>query len=340
MSARRRLWWMATALPAALLGGCEPESRTPASLPPATRPVSAPAGPVAFLAAVGHSHNADSAAAAGEATKQALTRSEAAAVRPAAAVFLGRAGAAGEVGGRIKELAGCPTFGQGGTGAGGLTVLLLAGEGLSVRGFAAGGEIDHDDADDPAKAVRVRRLREACAERGDALARQLPKLTRPGVVLLLGAMEGDWLATFVTAFHKRLGTGVPVVAGAGTWGDRIYLDGRDVGTGQLAVVVQGDLRVAVEPLTPADPWDAQAVAGEVEQAARKVHHRLGPARCGLVLAFHDTSFRVADATFDSVFGADVPAFRCGFLSQAGTDAQGKLSAGTARLVLCGVAAGR
>ena len=351
----------ATAAPA----GCEPEVQAPQPRPPATRPqtqpTSAPAPPPpAFFAAVGYSRKADAVAAAEEAATEALAPCRAAGALPAGAIFLERlAGmkpADGDrIGRAIQRITGAPTFGHGGSGAAlptrgasspgvaGLMVLVLAGKGVTVQGRALSGPIEHDDADDPAKAARCGKLRDACTERGRALGGRLASLDKPGFVLALGALEGDWAAMFFTGLHARLGAGVPIVGAAGGWESYVYAEGSRAGTGQLAVVVQGEIRVAVETVASRDRWDEQVALDEARQAASAVRQRLAPAPPALVLAFSSAGRRAgaqAERTaIEQVLGPGAPLFGCYSRGEAGTDAPGKLSAGTGRIVICGVAPG-
>lgn len=385
----RPAWVALMAAVCVACAGCEPNDRpapakpsqttSPAARKPAiaSQPAAVPAAKTpAFLAAVGYSDAADPLAAASAAAGDAVKQFRAAGVTPVAAVFLERlagvtAADGARIGAAVKKVVGVPTFGHGGVGTygltwqagklgdGGLAVLLLGGQGLDVKGYAVGGRIEYDDSDDPAKAAKVRQLREAAAQRGDALGRQVPSLARPGLVLVLGALHNDWHVPFMTALHKRLPAGVPVVGGVGKWDDYVYLDGRemtDAGgkptqVGQLAVVVQGNLRLAVCPVTARDKYKPAVVLEEGLDACRDVRKRLGGAagtRPGseLVLAFSCVT-RLDDAklpgpaaelaNIGGVFGPAVPVFGCFCGGEVGTDAEGRLSVGGDRLVICGVA---
>jgi hypothetical protein len=390
------LVWVAVAAAMWFVGaGCEPNGRpgtgkpsqttspaaaTAAKAPATTKQTTAPqpaaataARQPASLAAVGYSDAADPLVAAEAAGGAAVRQFHDAGVTPVAAVFLERlagvtAADGAKIGGRVKQAVGVPTFGHGGVGAygltwqaakrgdGGLAVLLLGGRGLDVKGYAVGGRIEYDYSDDPAKAAKVRQLRDACAQRGDALGRQVPESPRPGLVLVLGALHDDWHVPFMTALHKRLPAGVPLVGGVGKWDDYVYLDGRemtDAGgkptqVGQLAVVVQGSLRVAVCPVMARDKGKPAVVLAEGLDACRDVRKRLGAAGPppGLVLAFSCVT-RLDDAKLPGpaeelanireVLGPAVPVFGCFCGGEVGTDVEGRLSVGGDRLVICGVA---
>jgi hypothetical protein len=391
-----RLVWVGLTAMVWLVGvGCDPNDRpapakpasttSPAAEAPAKAAPPAQAGvtttpaarPPALFAAVGYSDAADPLAAAEAAAGAAVKQFRAAGVAPVAAVFLERlagvtAADGAKIGGRIKQVVGVPTFGHGGVGTygltwqagklgdGGLAVLLLGGRGLDVKGYAVGGRIEYDYSDEPAKAAIVRQLRQAAAQRGDALARQVPALTRPGLVLVLGALHNDWHVPFMTALHKRLPAGVPIVGGVGKWDDYVYLDGRELTdkggkptqVGQLAVVVQGALRVAVCPVTARDKYKSAVVLEEGLDACRHVRKRLGGAGPGqgtgpaLVLAFscvtrlHDAKLPGPAeelANIRGVLGPGAAVFGCFCGGQVGTDAEGRLSVGGDRLVICGVA---
>lgn len=231
-----------------------------------------------------------------------------------------------------------------------LTVLVVGGEGLAVKGYAAGGRIEHDDGTDPAEAVKAGSLREACGRRGEALGRQVGGLERGGLVLLLGALGGDWHANFCTALHKQLGVGAAIVGGVGTWDDYVYVDGRELldaagrktAVGQLAVVIQGGTRAAVQPVTFSNRWSPTAVLSEAGQACADVSARLAAASPKLILAFGCAegapSAAGQSAALRRAFGPDVPVFGGTFSGQVGTDAEGRLSVGADRLVVCAVAA--
>jgi len=360
--------------------GCEPKDKPAAATTtmagPQTKP--APKPQPKFFAAVGRSHKADALAAAEEATSQALSRFRDSGARPVAAVFLQRSGASAEhgprIGHRIRQLAGVPTFGHA-TKRGQatffsppldrspqdtdgrksslspfLTVLVVGGEGLEVEACATGGEIAHDAGDEAARAAKVRTLRRACAQRGEALGRQIARLKPAGLVLLLAALEDDWHASFYTALHKQLGGGAAVIGGVGTWDDYVYLDGRqltdaagrETAVGQLALVIRGDLRVVVQPVTLSNRWSSTAVLNETRQACADVLSRLAPAAPGLILAFGCREAvpeaAAGPAALRDAFGPDVPIFACPCGGQVGTDAEGRLCVGADRLVICAVAA--
>ena len=375
-------WIMPAALCVVAAVGCEPRDKaagpTTTTAGPQTRP--APRPPVKFLAAVGASRNADALAAAEEATSQALARFKASGLSPAAAVFLERSGASPElghrIGQRITQLAGAPTFGHGTETKRGqatfsssavarspqdtegaksslspfLTVLVLGGEGLEVKGYATGGRIEHDDVTGPADAVKAGSLREACGRRGEALGRQVGRVKRGGLVLLLGALGGDWHANFCTALHRQLGGRAAIVGGVGAWDDYVYVDGRELldaagrktAVGQLAVVIQGGTQAAVQPVTFSNRWSPTAVLSEARQACADVSARLAAASPKLILAFGCAegapSAAGQSAALRQAFGHDVPIFGGTFSGQVGTDAEGRLSVGADRLVVCAVAA--
>ncbi|HUT02167.1 MAG TPA: hypothetical protein VM031_06920, partial [Phycisphaerae bacterium] len=133
----------------------------------------------------------------------------------------------------------------------------------------------------------------------------------------------------------------PLVGGVGGWGDSVYVDGRDLtdakgkrtAVGQLAVVIQGDLRVAVQPVTFPNRWDPAAVRGEARQAGKNVLARLRPARAKLLLAFGCGESVSAVTSIEP----GVPVFGSPCSGQVGTDAVGRLSVGADRLVVCAVA---
>ena len=327
--------------------GCEPRHK-PAGRGPTTAGTATKPAPT-FLAAVGRSRKADPLAAVEEAAGRARKAFQAAGVPPVAAIFLvGSRGVSAEqfarIGRRARKVTGVATFGQGTIGkqAGPTAmVLVLGGAGLAVKGYVTAGPIEHDDSEAPARAAKVRALRRACAERGEALARQIPPPTKSGLVLLLGALADDWHANFYTALHKQLGPNVPLVGGVGGWGDSVYADGRDLtdakgkrtSVGQLAVVIQGDLRVAVQPVTFPNRWDPAAVRGEARQAGKVMLGRLRPAQPKLLLAF-GCGESVSAVTLANP-GVPIFGFPCS--GQVGTDATGRLSVGADRLVVCAVA---
>ena len=181
---RRQRWLSSALVGLVVVVGCEPKDKatvpTTTTAGPQTKP--APKPQPKFFAAVGRSHKADALAAAEEATSQALSTFRDSGARPVAAVFLQRSGAPAErcspIGRRIRQLAGAPTYGHASARTGAeptVTVLILGGEGLDVKACATGGEIAHDAGGDPARAAKVRTLRRACAERGEALGRQGPR---------------------------------------------------------------------------------------------------------------------------------------------------------------------
>jgi hypothetical protein len=150
-------------------------------------------------------------------------------------------------------------------------------------------------------------------------------------------MEGEWHALLCTGLHKRLGSKLPLVGLAGGWGSSVYLDGRDVPgagatrTGQLAIVIQGDLAAAAEAGALSSPHDPAATAAQCRAVAAAVGSRLRPSQPQLVFAFGAASGGVVAEAFGgaAVFGGTG-------LAQAGTDAEGKLHVGSDRLVLCAV----
>jgi len=343
-------------------GGCEPKDKAAGPTTTTAGPQTKPA-PVKFLAAVGFSRNPDALAAAEEATGEALAALRASGVSPVAAVFLQHSGGSAEQGSRIsrriRRLTGVPTFGHetrnGRTGrqksslSPFFAVLVLGGEGLEVQGCAAGGRIEHEEAAGAEQAAKARALRRACAERGEALGRQIARLPRGDLTVLLGGLEDDWHANFYTGLHKQLG-GAAVIGGVRTWDDCVYVDGRqltdaagkETAVGQLAIVLRGELRVAVQPVTFSNRWDPAAVLNETRQACADVLSRLAPAAPGLILAFGCPE-ALPEATgrptaLREVFGPDVAIFACPCSGQVGTDAEGRLSVGAGRLIVCAVAA--
>jgi hypothetical protein len=360
---RRHGWIVPAVLCVVTAAGCEPKDKAAGPTTTTAGPQTKPA-PVKFLAAVGASRNADALAAAEEATGEALAALRASGVSPVVAVFLQRSGASAEQGSRIsrriRQLTGAPTFGhetrkgrterQKSSLSPFFAVLVLGGEGLEVEGCAAGGRIEHEEAAGAEQAGKARALRRACAERGEALGRQIARLPRGDLAVLLGGLEDDWHANFYTALHRQLGGGAAVIGGVGTWDDCVYVDGRslidaagkETAVGQLAIVLRGELRVAVQPVTFSNRWDPAAVLKETRQACADVLSRLAPAAPGLIVAFGCRE-ALPEATGRStalreVFGPDVPilAWPCG--GQVGTDAEGRLSVGAGRLIVCAVAA--
>jgi len=324
--------------------GREPSPPTASRPVAAARPASRPAAsrPMDFFAAVGSGRSGDPAAAAEEATGQALAAFRQAGVKPVAAVFVHRgqtAAATTDVGRRVREVAGVPTYGQGSAGSGGLSVLLLGGVGLEVKAFALGGEIPHDDGPEAAVA-RVRKLRAQCIRRGEELGEQVGRLSQGGLAIVLGAMEGEWQALFCTGLHKRMGAKAPLVGCAGGWAARVYSDGRaptdgqgtGAQSGQLVLALGGRISVAAEPVSLSNPHDPAAVAAESRHACRTVLQRLEPARPRLLLAFGGGS----PDTLRDVTGPDVPIFAIPCVGQAGTDADGNLHVGSDRIVCCAV----
>ncbi len=348
-------------LAAACLAGCEPEgtagddaSRTPPATRAATDTARRP-GTSRFAAGVAHAADANALAAAKRAAREAVAACKARGAEPVAAVFLERfdgQARTGEIGGAVKAVAGVPTYGQGtpaGGSATGVTVLVLGGASLEVAAVADGGRIAHEDSDASADAARVRKLREACTDRGQAFARRIRPPTRPGFVLLLGAIESDWHATFFTPVHERLGKEVPLIGGVGTWEDAIYLDGRPVrdaegkptNVGRLAVVVQGRLRVATACVPLSNRWNPAAVRIDRQHAASAAQRGLGGAECGLLLAVTPVGVGSGGVAPDSLAGAGfppaTPLLPLPLTGQVGTTAEGVLSVGADRVALCAVA---
>jgi hypothetical protein len=326
-----------------------------------------------FFAATGWSGEADGLDAAEEATRGMLLKFADAGVEPVAVVFLERTGnvSAEEgalVGERIRELAAAPVFGHGGAvgtygltfgaleaGTPGLMVLGLGGRGLQVSGYAVGGAIEHSYERDPDGAAARRAIRRAAEAKGEALGRAIPKLAKPGFVLTLAALHNDWHVPFYNGLHKGLGGDVPIVGGVGKFGDYVYANGRDLTdadgeetpVGQLALVVQGDLRVGTAASVASNAADGEAVLGESREAAREAYAQVGRAPPGLILAFSCVT-RLATPGFGGpgleravlreAVGSEVPVFGCYSGGEVGFDAEGRLSVGGDRYVV-GVVAG-
>ena len=319
------------------LCGCEPKQPGPGPATRTAEPARRPAP--GLLAAVGRSARAEPAAAATEAAGQAMAHLRAAGVRPAGAIFLDRAADTSPkrvtaIGRCVRRLTGAATCGHGTTPTGrepAVTVLVLGGEGIDVRGFATSGALAGGDPNDTAAARALRRAR---AERGDALGRQISAAADGGIVLTFGALDADAHASFQTALHKRLRGGAALAGGVGTRSDAVYLPGRPTSVGQLAVVIRGPVRLAVEPVALSNRWDAGATRAEARAAMAAAVRRIAPSRPSLLLTFgrDEHNALLADRA------GDVPIFAVSCTGQAGTDASGKLHAGTGRLIVAALAA--
>lgn len=279
-----------------------------------------------LFAATGLSKDTDVMAAAEEATAAMMEQFRAAGRTPAAVIFLERVVGSGQfrnkgqdIGDRVKRAAGgVPTFGHGGVDVYGLTfgpdvrneestflVLGLAGANLQVRGYATGGKIEYSypssqRPEDPERAAqwerevaREKELRQAALTRGRQLGEQIPRLEKPGLILVLGALHNNWHVTFVEGIREALGQDVPIVGGVGKWDDYVYNDGTPLAdasgkpatAGQLAVVIQGDMQVSLAGEVCPDKYKPEGVQATIGRVTEQSLAPLGGQTPDVVLAF-------------------------------------------------------
>lgn len=317
-----------------------------------------PPAPGSFFAAIGFSAKRDVKTAAEAATRSMLAKFRARRRRPDAVIFLERTGArppadGGEIGRRVRAIAGSPTYGTGGpTGTRGLTwwakqdheptfqVLGLAGEGLGVVAWADAGRLPSD--------------RQARRRRAAALGRQVRTGGAARLALVLGDL-GDGAGDYLWALRQALPADVPLLGAAGGAADYVYRDGRrltgpdgrETARGQLVVTIAGPLKLALAACVSRNEADAPAVLAEADQVARRAVDALAGETPRLVIAFSSAgrlrTSRLYDprkelARLEGVFGKDVPVFGCFSRVQVGVDSRGRFSLGRERLMLAALAA--
>jgi len=340
------------------------------------------AAPKVF-AATGLSTESDVMAAAEEATRAMMARFQAASRKPGAVIFLERvanpggfAAKAGQIGGRVKELAGgVPTFGHGGVDTYGVVlgpdvkdgqstflVLGIDAPSLDVRGYAVGGQIQYDYVserprpEEPAAArkweqgvLREIQRRDAARQRGRDLGEMIPPLRQGGFILLLGALHNNWHVTFLDGLREKVDPRVPMLGGVGRWQDYVYNDGqgltdtagRPTSVGQLAIVVQGQMKVALVGARAADTSRLAAVQAMIADVAGESRQKLGQNPAAAVAFSCVTLLRntkvmdsgVFHAALAQAYGADTPIVGAFCGGELGIDSAGAFSAGGDRFMV-------
>jgi hypothetical protein len=319
-------------------------------LAPSGRAAEPTDGPL--LAAIGISTNRDAQKAAEQAARSMLAKFRSRGRRPAVAIFLERSGTrpaeeGKAIGDRVKELLKVPTYGSGGAiGTVGVTwwakrdheptlqVLGLAGGGVKVRAYLAGGALPND--------------RRAAEARGRALGRLVVPMGG-GLALFLGG-GGEVGGAYLAALRDAMRPDAPLLGAIGKAGDYVYADGQTLkdpnGTpaavGQLILTIEGESKVVAAGAASRNVGDGQAVLEEADAVARHAADALGQRTVRLVLAFSGTA-RLRTSGLDrpgtelgrlrAIFGRDVPVFGCFSPLQAGVDNQGRFSVGPGRLML-------
>jgi hypothetical protein len=317
----------------------------------------------------------DPVVAAEAATKDMMAKFEAAGKTPSAVIFLDRVKESRfhggkDVGDKVKEIAGgAATFGHGGCGTYGVTmsdvkdktptfmVIGLAGEGLDVQGYLSEGKINYTylskdirkkaeagDAEAQKKVEDEKALREACFSKGKALGEAIVPPGKSGFVMLLGAMHNNWHVTFTEGFVESFGTETPLVGGVGKWDDYVYKDGESA-RGQMAIVIQGNLKIAAAGVNGANTWKKQILQSEMAQIHKKVDETLGETQPEALLTFccvtrmRNPKLNPADKLKDlrTLWGQDVAIFGgfCG--GEIGWDLEGKMTAGGDHLTVMAIA---
>ena len=326
-------------------------------------PLAAPSGRAAertdgpLLAAIGISTNRDAQKAAEQAARSMLAKFRSRGRRPAVAIFLERSGTrpaedGKAIGDRGKAAVKVPTYGSGGAiGTVGVTwgakkdheptlqVLGLAGGGVKVRAYFAGGALPND--------------RQAAEARGRALGRLIAP-TGGGLALFLGGVGGEAGGAYLAALRDAMKPDVPLLGAIGEAGDYVYADGQALkdpngapaAVGQLILTIEGEAKVVAAGAASRNVGDGQAVLGEADAVARHAADALGERTVRLVLAFSSTA-RLRTSGLDrpgtelgrlrEIFGRDVPVFGCFSPLQAGVDNQGRFSVGPGRLMLVALA---
>jgi hypothetical protein len=223
-----------------------------------------------------------------------------------------------QLGDRIKKRTGADVFGHGGCGPYGIVlgevsdkspsfqVIGLAGADIRARGYALGGRIDYmytdrktrqaaeaGDAEALAKVAREKKLRAVCRAKGQSLGRKIPDLDRPGFVLLLGALHNNWHTTFAEGLGTEIPATLPVVGGVGKWDDYVYNNGQAVRdadekespTGQLAVLIDGDMQVVAAGICSENTWKKDIIDREAARVATRVKKHLDGAEPEALLVF-------------------------------------------------------
>lgn len=335
----------------------------------------------AFFAATGtwtaepDAKDLDPVAAAEAATKDMMAKFAKAGKTPKAVIFLERVkdlppqkGKA--IGDKVKATAGgAATFGHGGAGTYGVTmadvadqaptfmVIGLAGDELDVAGYLSEGGIQYSyinkktrdaaeagDEKAQSEVEKEKALRETCFAKGKALGEQVKPLEKTGFVVLLGALHNNWHVTFAEGFVDGFNTETPLVGGVGKWNDYVYNDGQ-CAVGQLAITVQGDLKVAAAGKAAKDTWKKAVLQSEMAEIKKATDAKLGETKPEVLLTFccvtrlRNPKLSPADKLSDlrTLWGQDVPIFGgfCG--GEIGWDLDGKLTAGGDRLTVIAVA---
>lgn len=326
----------------------------PLTAPPA-RAADATGGPL--LAAIGVSTSRDAQKAAEQAARSMLAKFRSRGRRPAAAIFLERSGRrpaeeGKAIGDRVKALLKLPTYGSGGAiGTVGVTwwakrdheptlqVLGLAGGGVKVRPYVAGGALPTG--------------RQAAEARARALGRRvLP--TGGGFALFLGGVGDEAAGAYLAALRDAMTPDVPLLGAVGKAGDYVYANGRPLkdpqgkptAVGQLILMIDGESKVAAAGAASRNVGDGQAVLEEADAVARHAAETLGERTVRLVLAFSSVA-RLRTSGLDrpgtelgrlrTIFGRDVPVFGCFAPLQMGVDNKGRFSLGPGRLMLVALA---
>ncbi len=320
----------------------------------------------------------DPLVAAEAATKDMMAKFEEAGKTPSAVIFLDRVKKSRfhggkDVGDKVKELAGgAATFGHGGCGTYGVTmsdvkdetptfmVIGLAGEGLDVQGYLSEGKVNYTylkketrekaeagDAEAQKKVADEQALREACFTKGKALGEAIVPPDKPGFVMLLGALHNNWHVTFTEGFVESFGTETPLVGGVGKWDDYVYKDGESA-RGQMAIIIQGNLKIAAAGKAPKDSNDTHKKAlmqSEMAQIHKKTEELLGDTEPEALLTFccvtrmRNPKLDPADKLKDlrTLWGQDVAIFGgfCG--GEIGWDLDGKMTAGGDHLTVMAIA---
>lgn len=289
------------------------------------------------FAAVGLSKNADALLAAEQASRQMMDQFTAAGRKPAAVLFLERVAKSGnkkgqQIGDTVKKLAGgAPTFGHGGCDVYGLTwgadvkhqestfmVLGLDAPNLVARGSAVGGRINYSypKKDKPKEAEKVakwesdwaneREYRQLARQQGAALGAKVSKLSKPGFVLVLGALHNNWHMTFMEGLRSAAGDDVPVIGGVGSWDDFVYCDGESLVdrngnatvVGQIAVAIEADWKVVLAGEVCQDTHKRAVAEATIDSVLAKVADQFKEKKPAALLAFSCVTLLRDNKTMD------------------------------------------
>jgi hypothetical protein len=289
-----------------------------------------------FFAATGLSKKQDVMKAAAEAVAAMMAKFDAAGKKPKAVLFIERVEGVKiyeqdkdkfhiphDIGRLIKEATGgAKVYGTGGAGTYGITwghdlrdgdssfmVLGLTGKDLEVEGYVDGGILQFSypgvntvkgmregDATCWETQRREKVQRAACRAAGRELAQQIPLMTNPGFIMVMGGLHNNWHVTYFEGMRAVLPVRTPMIGGVGLWEDYVYCDGRkfhnktiaadECVAGRLAVVVQGtDFDCYAMGGESVNKFDEDAIDRHTSDVARRLLHHLDDRTPDALIAF-------------------------------------------------------